>query len=401
MKDCVVNGYSKRWLKRRFPWVYPNEILGSHPRVGEEVELRSEDGELLGRGIGDEGRLAVRVYRHDGGPLDAQWMRDTLTDALALRQELLPEGTNGYRLVHGENDGLPGIRVDWWSHYAVVSMESPALATLLPRLIEGLAEATDPRGIYVCKRFGDRQVKPGDKLTIPVGLALGKAAPGLVRVQERGLVMDVDVADGPDVGLYTDMRDLRAWLEVHWGAKRVLNTFAYTGAFSVASAMGGASEVVTVDLSASAIERAESNFRANGLSPEDHTFVVADVWKVMDRLRRKGERFDRVILDPPSYARGGTGGFQTQKDYPRLIAAACRVLHHGGWLVVASNHGAISPHQFRGLCLEGMHKAKCQGQLLYVGSQSGDVPAATWFPEGSYLKTAVYRVLDPARRATL
>ena len=140
------------------------------------------------------------------------------------------------------------------------------------------------------------------------------------------MCMDVDVADGPDVGLYTDMRDLRAWLEPYWGGARVLNTFAYTGAFSVAAARGGASEVVTVDLAAPAIARAEQNFRANDLATEPHTFLVSDVWKALDRFRRKGERFDRVILDPPSFARGGDGGFQTKRDYPRLVAAACRVL---------------------------------------------------------------------------
>ena len=188
------------------------------------------------------------------------------------------------------------------------------------------------------------------------------------------------------------MREVRAWLEPFWGGTRVLNTFAYTGAFSVVAALGGAMEVVTVDLSGKVLERAEDNFVANELEPSAFEFLQGDTFKVLDRLRRTGRTFDRVILDPPSFSRSDAGTWSASRDYPRLVAAAARVIESGGWLVAASNQGEVSPKKFAGFVAEGLRKAGRTAQLLRSIGQAPDFPAATSFPEGRYLKVHVLRL---------
>lgn len=388
-----VNGYSTEWLGKGFPWVYPKEVV-ARGAPAPTVQLQALDGRVLGTALPDEGWIAARVYRHDGGPLDREWLWGMLDGAAGLRDVVIDPGTSAYRLVHGENDGLPGLRIDWWDHAATVVLDSPALAPLLDDVLDWLEDRRQPRAVFLCYRPDPRDTRDFSAVTPAPGLVRGHALPAEVRVTERDIAFLVRPWEGPDVGLYTDMRGVRRWLEPHWGGTAVLNTFAYTAAFSVAAAMGGASEVVTVDLSGPYLERARANFVANELDPADHSFLEEDTFKVLDRLRRQGHRFDRIILDPPSFSHSSDGAlWSAKKDYPRLVAAAFRVCAPGGWVIAASNHGQTSPRDFRGWITEGARKAGVRAQELAWLGQTADVPAATWFPEGRYLKVGVWRAL--------
>ena len=391
--ELRVNAYSERWLRQGFPWVYDKEVTGAPAPPGQEVILRGPKGQVLGRGLADTGWLAARVYRHDEGPLDTAWLEATLDRAAALRERVVDPGTTGFRLVNGENDGLPGLRLDWWDHYAVLILDSPAVAPLVDGVVAWLEDRRRPRGVYLCYRPDPRDDRDLSSASPAPGLLTGHAPSADVRVTERGLAFRVRPWDGPDVGLYADMREVRAWLEPHWGGRSVLNTFAYTGAFSVAAAYNGAGEVVTVDLSAPVLERAEENFVANDLDPSAYEFVAEDTFKALDRFRRTGRRFDLVLLDPPAFSRSDLGVWSAKRDWPRLIAGACRVLEPGGWILAASNQGELSPREYRGLVLDGFKKAKVGAQELLRFSQGPDFPAASWFPEGRYLKLSLWRVL--------
>lgn len=405
--EVVVDGYSERWLRRGFPWVYPKEVRAGQLDPGAEVVVRTATGETLGRGIADRGWLAVRVFRHDAGPLDKAFFADKIAQAQALRDTLIDSGTTGYRVAHAENDGLPGIRIDRWGAHLVIALDTPALAGLLPILVEVLVARFSPDSIHFCYRPDARDTlrtttegeapSPGAMALEPApGLCYGTAPSGTVTVTERGIKLGVLPADGPDVGVYADMRMTRTWLEPHWRGTRVLNTFAYTGAFSVVAAVHGAARVVTLDLSEKYLARARDNFVLNGLpidAPDAAEFVAEDVFRGLDRMRRKGELFDRVVLDPPSFSHSEEGMWSADRDYARLVSAACRVLAPGGWLIAASNLGELSPHKFREPIDEGIRKAERQAQEIYFGSQSPDFPAAMWFPEGRYLKVGVWRIL--------
>lgn len=387
-----VNGYSAEWLRKGFPWIYPKEVVQPAPSSGP-IAVVAPDGARLGTALPDSGWIAARVYRHDGGPLDRDWLWSSLDRALALREQLLGDETTGYRLVHGENDGLPGLRIDRWGHAVVIVLDSPAVAPLLDDTVAWLRERLDPRAIYLCYRPDPRDDRDFSAVEPPPGLLAGHALTADLRVTERGLAMLVRPWEGPDVGMYADMRDVRAWLEPYWGGQRVLNTFAYTGAFSVAAALGGASEIVSVDLSAPYLDRLEANLTANELALDAHELLAEDTFKALDRFRRTGRRFDRVILDPPSFSHSDAGTWSAKRDYPRLAAAAMRVLEPGGWLIAASNQGQLSPRDFRGFVVDAARRASCRAQELNWMGQAPDFPAATWFPEGRYLKVGVWRVL--------
>lgn len=378
-----VNGYSSEWLDRAFPWVYRDELVGGQDerKAGEVVQIVGPDGRPRGAGIwADDGRVAVRRFRTEPGPVDAALVRQRLDDAWSRR--VLPADTTAWRWVHGENDDMPGVRIDVWGSEVSVALESPSLFRLVPALVETIQARLSPRAIW-------RVSRPDPTQDTPQGgseLLAGRAVDGPVEVLERGLRYAVQPRQGHDVGLYCDMRDVRAWLEPHLPGRRVLNLFAHTGAFSVHAAAHGAREVVTVDLSERYLAVARDNLERNGVDAGPHSFLAEDSFAALDQFRRRDEQFDLVIADPPSFSHGPRGDWSVNRDLARLVASACRVLRPGGWLLVASNHGGLSPKDFGRMVLQGGQRAERQLRLLHEGSTPLDFPALLSFPESRYLK---------------
>lgn len=385
----VVNGYSERWLRQGFPWVYQDEVVARTGTLvpGRVVSIRARDGAVLGTGVWDEGRIEVRRFRQDEGPLDAAFLREQVAEARARRP--LPPGTTAWRWIHGENDGLPGVRVEVWGDQLTVTLDSPALQGLLEPLVDVLCEQHEVSAVWLCWRPPEEDEDPAATRLHGGRLIWGEAEEVPVEVRELGLRYEVEPWKGLDAGLFVDMRDVRAWLAPHWVGRRVLNLFSYTGAFSVAAAAGGASEVHSVDLSGPHLERLRANLAANGLPVDAHPVHEGDVFKVLDQLRRKGETFDLVVADPPSFSRGPDGVWSVEQHYGRLVAACLRVLDPGGWLVAACNHGGTSPKVFQKHLKQGASRAGRSLRLLHSGSPPVDVPAALDFPEARYLKVWV------------
>ena len=252
-----MSAYSETWLKRGFPWVYRDEITRSS-RVfspGEPVLIRAASGAAMGVGLADEGKVALRRFREDPGPVDAALVRDRLRAALARRR--LPAGTTAWRWVHAENDDMPGVRLDVWGDALTITLDAPGLVALLEplsaeaRALFHEAAGVPCRAVYLCWRLAAGE--EGRLAGLPAGRVWGEAGQEDVEVQELGVRLRVRPADGFDAGLYCDMRELRAWMAPWWRGRRVLNTFAFTGAFSVSAAVHGAAEVLSVDLSPAAL----------------------------------------------------------------------------------------------------------------------------------------------------
>lgn len=392
--DVEVNGHAAEWLRKGFPWVYPAEVVSRPGRavVGAVVTLRAPGGEPLGAGLWDPGWVSVRRFRSDPGPVDAALVHGLLDRAAALREVVVAPDTTAFRLVHGENDGLPGVRVDVYGHHCVVSLDAPSLLAVLDPVCDWLERVRRPRGVHLAWRPDVRDSFRVEQAPLPAGLVRGHLASGPVRVTERGVAMWVRPDDaGKDVGIFPDLRELRAFLDPFWGGRRVLNTFAHTGLFTVCAIRGGAGAVTSVDLSELWLDRARDNVRLNELDPAGHDFLVGDTRQVLDRLRRTGERFDLVILDPPGFSHGPAGPWSAAREYGSLVTSALRVLERDGWLVTVLNVGEVGPREFEGMIAKGARKAARELQLLWHGGAAPDFPAAMWFPEGRYLKAAVWR----------
>lgn len=374
-----MNAYSTGWLKRGFPWVYPAEVVRGRAEPGAVVRLRGEGGAALGVGVADRGWIAVRRFRRDEGPVDAALIRERV-DAARRRRLSIEPGTTAWRLVNAENDELPGLRVDVWGAHLVVTLDSPSLRNLVDPLVAASADAVGGvESVWLAERRDPRDI---ERRSVPVAPLRGHADD--VLVTELGLTYEVRPSLGKDAGLFTDMRTNREWLAPHWDGSRVLNLFAHTGAFSVSARANGAAEVVSVDLSEGYLARARRNFEVNQLDPGE--LFAEDAFRALDRFRRQGRTFDRIVVDPPGYSHSEAGTWQGEKEWPRLAAACLRVLSPGGWLIAASNLGSQSPKAFGGALSEGAERANRELRLLHEGTPGVDHPAALHFPESRYLK---------------
>ena len=304
----MVNAYSEKWLRRGFCWVYKDEVVGRTGTLqpGQVVSIVSREGKDLGTGVWDSGKVEVRRLRESRGPIDAAFISELVARARA-RRSLGPD-TTAWRWIHGENDDFPGVRVDVWAGHLSILLDSRSLEGLIDPLVDALTAQMEVRSIHLGWR-----PRQDDEQPEAYGCIWGAPPETSVTVSELGLQYLVEPSKGLDAGLYPDMRGVRRWLQSHWRERRVLNTFAYTGAFSVAAAAHGATEVVTVDLSAIAVQRARDNFELNNLPVSDHQFLAEDTFKALDRFRRRGETFDLVVADPPSFSHGPEGVWQVSR----------------------------------------------------------------------------------------
>jgi 23S rRNA (cytosine1962-C5)-methyltransferase len=274
---------------------------------------------------------------------------DRLRCALERRERLRRrDDLTAYRLVNGGGDGLPGLVVDRFADVLVVHVEREAL---VPPPLPGF------RSAYV-------KLRPtsGKPVALPEP-AWGEPVDRLV-VLEHGLQYLVRPGVGLSTGLFLDMREVRAWVLQHADGRQVLNLFAYTCAFGVAASSGGARRVLNLDLSRSYLAWGQENYRLNDLPVEQADFVYGDALDWLARFAKRGQRFDLVIVDPPSFSTSRRGTFSAERDYARLTTAAARVVAPGGILLAATNHAGISGTRFDAVLARGVSEADRQAQLL-------------------------------------
>lgn len=276
---------------------------------------------------------------------DTSEIKKRLRDAACLRYPLCGL-TQALRWVNGPGDELPGVVVDRFSEHAVLSVTSPE-ATARRLEIAGLLLEAGARGVYLKIRVRADPRRVDVEESAPRQAVAGKDAPDPLQVTELGATFAVSLGDGLSTGLFLDQRDNRRKVRALASGRRVLNLFCYTGAFSVAAALGGAREVVSVDTSGRALERAKENFRLNGLDPSGHTFVREDVERYLGRLSRRNQRFDLIVLDPPSFSGGPRGVLSAARDYERIARLSLARLGERGSLLAVTNHQKTTVSVFR------------------------------------------------------
>lgn len=262
------------------------------------------------------------------------------------------EETTVYRILNGAGDGVPGLFVDRYGDWAVSA--EPRVADERARLeaYEALMEVWGFRGLYEKGRASASGFHPGQ--SPPDTPVLGEEAPEEFPVLENGMSLLARLREGARTGVYPDQRENRSELRPFLEGARVLNMFSYTGAFSVWAAMCGALETVSVDLSRRVLDWSQRNFAANGIDSAGHRHVKADAFDYLGLARRKGFRFNLVILDPPSFSTSRRGLFQAKRDWPRLIDAAIKVLEQGGRLAISCNTHQISRREILSMVAAGI-----------------------------------------------
>lgn len=268
-----------------------------------------------------------------------------------------PWPTTAFRLVHAQADSLPGLTVDVYGRYAVANLTEEA-AGVESEVLDALF-ALDFNGVYLKRHPRQKNALADTDLAglCPPRPARGRPAPAELVVQEYGVPFGVRLADGLRTGLFLDQRENRRRIAALARGGRLLNLFAYTGGFSVAALHNGAEDAVCVDVSATALARARENVARIGAARR-HRTITDDVFDVLARLRRRGERFDVVVVDPPSYATTKRRRFTAVKGYPELVALALPLLTGGGHLLCCLNHHTVSSTRFRDLVAAGARAAK-------------------------------------------
>jgi 23S rRNA (cytosine1962-C5)-methyltransferase len=383
-----------RHLRAGHPWVFRKAIDRPARGLAAGAIVDVVEGErFVARGYYDpHSAISVRVLtREPAEAIDAAFWRRRVARALALREELV-RGTSGYRLVHGESDGLPGVVADLYQRWAVLKLHSAGLTPHRGAIVEALREAARGELAGVYGRDEIPHDEEDDAAAAGGRVLWGAEPPDPIRIEEHGMALLVDVRRGQKTGTFLDQRENRRLVrELARGRAEALNCFSYTGGFSVAAALGGARRVLSVDTDRDAIALARENFRANGLDPGAHDFSTEDAFELLARCRREGRRFDLVVCDPPAFAKSQRAVEAAVAGYASLNRAALAVLAPGGLLVTASCSARVSAEQFFDAVKEAAFKARVELQLVEERRQPPDHPVSPQFREGRYLKCLVYR----------
>lgn len=362
---------------------------------GRPVRLMDVDAATLASGIADPENEVVRVWSRgdEARGFDAAFFRERLTVALSLRRTLgLVDGRSAYRLLNGEGDGLGGLTVDVYGAFAVVTAASRGLLTFARALAEQVRVVlTDAgsavRGVVIKTRLKGQPTADRGKDEI-----VGDRPADKLIVEELGVPYELHLLGGLNVGLFTDMREHRRGLARFVRGLRVLNTFAYTGALSVAAARAGAAEITSVDLAAGPLAWARENLRLSGFQPDAPApgeprfrFEASDVTRFLEAEHKRGTTWDVVILDPPTVSGARASSWAQKRDYPELIALAASVLPAaGGHLWVSSNtHKGASVLRHIEL---GLQQAGRQAAVLELGGLPPDYPTPVAWPAARYLE---------------
>lgn len=362
-------------LRTGHPWIYRNHLPDHRLESGAWVRVEAGAAVAFGR-YDAEGAIAIRLFSWQAPP-DEAWLRAAARRAAERRALLARAGHTAYRLLHGEGDGLPAIVADRYGRFVIMKSYAGSVEALLPPIAAELARVVGAKGV-AWRRGGTLE---------PL---VGELPPPEETVREHGLRFLANPWRGQKTGLFLDHREHRQMVREYAEGRRVLNLFAYQGAFSVYALAGGAREAWSVDSAEEALRDAERNVALNDLDASRHRAVPADAFRDLDRLRDAGERFDLVVVDPPSLAHGKRQRARALSAYRSLNARALRLLTPGGLLATGSCTAQVGPAAFERAVRDAARGEERRLRLQTRGAQPADHPAPRHFPEGRYLKFLIF-----------
>lgn len=308
----------------------------------QEVEVHSQDGNFLGTAyLSQQNKGLGWFVSKDKVTFNQAFFETLFRQAKEKRSAYYQdELTTAFRLFNQEGDGFGGLTVDLYGDYAVFSWYNSYVYQIRQTISEAFRQVfPEVLGAYEKIRFKG--------LGYESAHVYGQEAPDFFTVLENGVLYQVFMNDGLMTGIFLDQHEVRGSLVDGLAmGKSLLNMFSYTAAFSVAAAMGGASQTTSVDLAKRSRELSQAHFQANGLSTEDHRFIVMDVFEYFKYAKRKGLTYDVIVLDPPSFARNKKQTFSVAKDYHKLIFQSLEILNPGGIIIASTNAANVSRQKF-------------------------------------------------------
>jgi 23S rRNA (cytosine1962-C5)-methyltransferase len=315
--------------------------------------------------------------------IDVQFFEKKLKTAFQQRSHLLNDSnTTAFRLFNGEGDGIGGLTIDYFDGFLLINWYSEGIYSFKASILQAITQSIDFKGIYEKKRFAtngtyveDDDFVVGDRATFPL------------IVKENGVNFAIYLNEGAMVGVFLDQREVRKKIRDQYAdGKSVLNTFSYTGAFSVFAALGGAKNTTSVDLAKRSLPKTKEQFEINAIKSEEQRIVVMDVFDYFKYAAKKGLKFDLVILDPPSFARSKKRTFSAGKDYKNLLKETIDITEKNGVIIASTNCSTFNMRTFKGFIDKAYKEKNTRYEIVEEFSLPEDFKTDRQYNEGNYLK---------------
>jgi len=342
-------------------------------------------------GIQNKGQgWILSLKKHEN--IDIEFFKYKIKSAVEYRKDFFAnENTTAFRVLNGEGDGLGGLTIDYFDGYYLFTWYSIGIYTFKEMILEAFKQSIDFKGIYQKKRFDTKGMYLDDNSDF----VCGKEAPKPLHVKENGAKFAIYLDDGAMVGVFLDQRDVRKAIRDKYAKdKTVLNTFSYTGAFSVFAALGGAKGTTSVDLAKRSLAKTKEQFVINNIDLQNQNIIVEDVFLYFKYAVKKKLLFDMVVVDPPSFARSKKHTFSANRDYVKLLKEVIQITNKGGIIVASTNAANFSMMTFRGFIDKAFKDLKIKFKVIESYSLPKDFRVAQKFQESNYLKVVFIKKLS-------
>lgn len=371
------------------PWVFSGAVrrVEGEAAPGALCEVIDAGGERLGCGyFNSNSTIRVRMLTRGKERFGPEVLSERITDAVALRRNILANGTDSCRLVNSEGDRLPGLIIDKYADGLCLQIQTAGMERFRPHILETLKRCCGPHFIY---ERSDADARGREGLPASSGLLFGDM-PGRCVAMENGLWFRADLSAGQKTGLYFDQRENRKLFSAYAQGRTVCDCFCYSGGFSVYGLKSGAAFSLLVDISKDVLTVAEENCVLNGIEPGRYSAVAGDCFNY---LRRKTDRqFDCIVLDPPKFAKHKGEVDRAARGYKDINLLAMKNILHNGIIFTFSCSNAVDPYLFRQIVFAAAADSLRQVQVLHVLGAGPDHPFNIAHREGEYLKGLVLRV---------
>lgn len=388
MYTVILKKNEEKRILNGFPWVYANEVykIEGKDKQGSVARVTAFDGRFVGIGfINHLSKILVRILALKEEEVDEEFFRKRILAAKRYREE--SGYSDNYRAVFSESDYLSGLIVDKYGEYLSVQFLSLGMEVRKELIVKLLVEIFNPRGIY---ERSDVSIRLKEGLEEKKGYLYGGEFDTLVRIEENGVKMLVDLENGQKTGYFLDQKENRNNIKNYVKDKTVLDCFCNVGGFSMCAAKGGAKSVTAVDISATCLELVEKNAKLNGFDIETKQ---ADVFEFLRETRRNKKKYDVVILDPPAFTKTADTVKQACKGYKDINVQGLKITERGGYLITCSCSQHLSVQNFLDVIKESVFESGVPAKLVEFRTQSKDHATLIGLDQSLYLKVAVLKIM--------
>ncbi len=357
---------------------------------GSILKLRNPAGKFIGKGyVGTQNKgIGWLLTKNENETIDTAFFQKKITNAVKHREDYYNNpDTTAFRVFNGEGDGIGGLTIDYFDGYYLLSWYSEGIYSFKEMILDALDISVSSKGIYEKKRFDTKGQYLEDD-----DFVKGERGEFPLIVKENGQNFAIYLNDGAMVGVFLDQRDVRKKIRDNYSnGKTVLNTFSYTGAFSVFAVAGGATKTTSVDLAKRSLSKTTEQFEVNEMDVEKQDIIVMDVFDYFKYAKRKELAFDVVILDPPSFARSKKYTFSSAKDYTNLLKDAIAITEKNGVIIASTNNATFGMKKFKSFIEKAFTESNRKYAIEEEFSLPSDFRTSPLFKEGNYLKVLFIR----------